>query len=212
MANKMTTCKTCGTEVAKSASVCPKCGAKLKKKHPILAILIVIIAIAVIGGALGSSNQPKKVGDAGTSTQTTTAKATEQPAQTEFGVGDKVELNNVIVTLVSVTESKGSQYNKPTEGNVFVLCEFEIENNSSSEIAVSSMMSFEAYCDDYACNYSLTALMEKGNKNQLDGQVAAGKKFNGVVGYEVPADWKELELKFTPNFWAGKKITFIANH
>ena len=212
MANKMTTCKACGAEIAKSASSCPKCGAKLKKKHPILAILIAIIGIAIIGAALGSNNQPKKVGDTNTPAQATTVKSTEQPAQTEFGVGDNVELNNVIVTFVGVTESTGSQYNKPTDGNVFVLCEFEIENNSSNEIAVSSMMSFEAYCDDYACNYSLSALMEKGSKNQLDGQVAAGKKFNGVVGYEVPADWKELELKFTPDFWAGKKITFVANH
>ena len=212
MSTKMTTCKTCGAEVAKSASTCPKCGAKLKKKHPILGILIFLIGIAIIGGALGSSNQPKKVGDTNTPTQASTVKATEQPTQTEFGIGDKVELNNVVVTLVSVTESTGSQFNKPTDGNVFVLCEFEIENNSSSEIAVSSMMSFEAYCDDYTCNFSLSALMEKGNKNQLDGQVAAGKKFNGVVGYEVPADWKELELKFAPNFWAEKKITFIANH
>ena len=58
---------------------------------------------------------------------------------------------------------------------------------------------------------SLTALMEKGNKNQLDGTVAAGKKFNGVIGYEVPADWKELEVRFTPDFWSGKEIIFVAN-
>ncbi len=147
-----------------------------------------------------------------TSTQSSGVSPTSQSAKTIFGVGDKVELNNVVVTLVGITESSGSQYNKPTDGNVFVLCEFEIENNSSSEITVSSLVSFEAYCDDYACNFSLSALLEKGNKNQLDGQVASGKKFNGVVGYEIPADWKELELRFAPNFWAGKKITFVATH
>ena len=53
------------------------------------------------------------------------------------------------------------------------------------------------------------ALIEKGNKNQLDGAVAAGKKFNGVIGYEVPTDWKELEVRFTPDFWSGKDIVFI---
>ena len=139
------------------------------------------------------------------------AKTTKQPTQKGFGVGDKAELNNVAVTLVGVTESRGSQYNKPTDGNVFVLCEFEIENNSRSDISISSMMNFEAYCDDYACDYSVPAMMARGNKKQLDvPKVASGKRFNGVVGYEVPADWKELELKFTPNFFAGKKITFIA--
>ena len=74
------------------------------------------------------------------------------------------------------------------------------------------MLSFEAYCDDYACPYSLSALLEKGNKNQLDGTVAAGKKLKGVVGYEVPANWKELEISFTPDVWSGKDIVFIATN
>ena len=52
--------------------------------------------------------------------------------------------------------------------------------------------------------------MEKGNKNQLDGTVAPGKKFNGVIGYEVPANWEKLEVLFTPDFWSGKDITLIA--
>ena len=129
-----------------------------------------------------------------------------------FYVGETAELKGVTVTLVSVNESMGSAYNTPTDGNVFVLCEFEIANESNKEISVSSMMSFEAYCDDYTCTLSLGALMEKGNKNQLDGTVAAGKKFNGVVGYEVPTDWKELEVNFTPDFWSGKDITFIATN
>ena len=70
----------------------------------------------------------------------------------------------------------------------------------------------DASADDYACTFSLSALMEKGSKNQLDGTVAAGKKFSGVVGYEVPTDWQELEINFTPDVWSGKDITFIATN
>lgn len=215
MANKMTTCKVCGAEVAKSASVCPKCGAKLKRKHPILGIIIALVGIFIIIGAFGSkssSNTPKRVDDAPTTKTSTEAQATEEPTQTRFGVGERVEFNDVIVTLVSVTESKGSQYNTPADGNVFLLCEFEIENNTKSELAISSMMSFSAYCDDYSINLSLSALMEKGNKNQLDGSIASGKKMNGVIGYEVPADWKEVEIQFQSNVWSSKNFTFFAEH
>ena len=56
-----------------------------------------------------------------------------------------------------------------------------------------------------------SALLEKGDRNQLDGTVAAGKKFKGVVGYEVPEDWKELEIRYTPDYWNGNDIVFIAN-
>lgn len=45
---KMTACKTCGTQIAKSAKACPSCGAK-NKKTPI-ALIIVLVIILVLGG------------------------------------------------------------------------------------------------------------------------------------------------------------------
>ena len=129
-----------------------------------------------------------------------------------FQIGDIVELDDVTVTLLNVTKSTGSQFNKPEEGNVFVLCEFEISNNSNEELAVSSMLSFEAYCDDYACDYSLGALMEKGSKDQLDGSVAPGKKMKGVVGYEIPTDWRKLEIQYTLDILDSDKIVFVATN
>ena len=113
--------------------------------------------------------------------------------------------------MVGVTESAGSQFNKPAEGNVFALAEFEIENNSNKEITVSSIMSFEAYSDGYSTSQSISALLEKGDKNQLDGTIASGKKMKGIIGYEISKDWAELEIHFTPDFWSDKAIVFIAN-
>ena len=210
---KMTYCKACGHQIAKSAKACPHCGAKNKKKYPILLGIVVFLVLAGMIGSNGDHDEPKKVDNAGTSNIGTSVNTNgkDKEDKNEFRIGETAELKGVSVTLVNVNESNGSQFNTPTDGNVFVLCEFEIANNSDKEIAVSSMMSFEAYCDDYTCTFSLTALMEKGNKNQLDGTVAAGKKFNGVIGYEVPADWQELEVRFTPDFWSGKDIIFVAN-
>ena len=209
--NKMTTCKSCGAEIAKSAKICPYCGAKNKSKGVlgiIIAIVVIAIIIGIVSGGNGSST-PTKVDN---TTSNTNTNQQDQPQQSVFSVGDKVELNNIIVTLVGVKENKGSTYNKPESGKIYVLCEFEIENNSSKEITVSSIMSFEAYCDDYSITESLGALMEKGSKNQLDGSIDAGKKMNGIIGYEVPKDWKELEIQFTPDFWSGKEIVFKATH
>ena len=53
MGKKLVKCKTCGEDVAKSATVCPHCGAKLKKRHPILGIIIIIFGLALIGTAFG---------------------------------------------------------------------------------------------------------------------------------------------------------------
>jgi hypothetical protein len=93
---------------------------------------------------------------------------------------------------------------------VFALAEFEIENNSDKDITVSSIMSFEAYSDGYSTSTSIAALLEKGDKGQLDGNIAPGNKMKGVIGYELSKDWSELEIHFTPNFWTDKAIVFIA--
>lgn len=213
MSEKMLKCKACNAEIAKSAKSCPHCGAKVKKVSPIFIGFLVLILIIVVASS-GGDDEPKRV-DGTTPTQSQTAETEETKAKEEkttFAVGETAELKDVQVSFLGVTESDGSDFNTPKDGHVFVLCEFEIVNNSDEEVNVSSMLSFKGYCDDYSCEYSLGALLEKGDKNQLDGTVDAGKKMKGVIGYEVPTDWKELEVQFTPDFWTGKEIVFTATN
>ncbi len=207
--SKLVNCKSCGAEIAKDAKSCPNCGAKNKKGHPIVIGILIFLVLVIIVSAMGGEEEPKPVEKPGES-QVGTSSGSNKDDKNVFSVGEYAELRGVKVSLVSVTKSMGSDFNTPTDGNVFVLCEFEIINDSEAEVSVSSMLSFDAYCDDYACSLSLSALLEKGNKNQLDGTVAPGKKINGVIGYEVPVDWENIEIHFTPNFWNGKDITFIA--
>lgn len=207
----MTNCRSCGAEIAKSAVTCPHCGARNKRKHVLLWVVLGVLALIIIGAAGSGGSEPAPAAASSTSAAAPKSES-KAPVKKAFGVGESAELKDIVVTLVSVEESSGSQFNQPTDGNVFVICEFEIENNSSSEINVSSLLSFAAYCDDYSLNFSLTALLEKGNRNQLDGQIAAGKKMNGIIGYEVPIGWNELEIRFTPSFWSGNEIIFTALH
>ena len=193
---------------------------KEKKKgsclKTILIVVGVLIIIAIVGSVVGGGdNEPKKVADANTDTQSEETPANDgaeseeaSEEQTVFKQGETAEMNDVQVTLMGYEESTGSEYNTPSEGNVFVLANFEIANNSDSELAISSMVSFEAYADDYALNYSLNALMEKSDSTQLDGTIAPGKKMNGWIGYEVPADWSNIEIHFTDNVWNNNKFVF----
>lgn len=201
--SKMTSCKTCGAEIAKSAKSCPHCGAKNKNRKSLGIVLVVLGIFLIVGALTGGEDAPTKVGEISNAE----SGSSNLPEKTEFTIGEKVALNDVVVTLVDVSQNSGDAFFGPADGNIFVVCEFEIENNSDKDIAVSSMMSFEAYVDDYATTINLASLAST-NKTQLDGSVAAGKKMNGVVGYEVPKDWSEFEIRFTPNFWAGKEITF----
>lgn len=112
------------------------------------------------------------------------------------------------VMMVSYSENEGSEYNKPTDGNEYVMVEFEIVNNSENEITVSSALSFDGYADDYALNYSFAAMVENETSNQLDGTIAPGKKMDGMVGFEVPKDWKTMEIHFKDDVWSNSKFKF----
>lgn len=213
MKSKLVKCKSCGAEIAKTAKTCPHCGAKQHRgvlKTCIIIILIVIVICAMI--ANGEKNNEPTLVDQNTQgstsdTQASTPNTQDTVQQAVFTKGDVVNLNDINVTLVDVVESTGSTYNKPSNGNVFVTFEIEIDNQSDKEIGVSSLMMFDAYFDDYAANLSIMAITDSG-KPQLDGAVAAGKKMSGVVGFEAPADWSVAEIHVTPDFWAGDDIIF----
>ena len=80
MREKITNCKACGQQIAKSAKKCPHCGAKNKKGIPVwLGIVVAIVLIAII--AATSNDEPKKVGDVATPTTSNTE--TKEPAKTE---------------------------------------------------------------------------------------------------------------------------------
>lgn len=81
-----------------------------------------------------------------------------------------------------------------------------VKNFEPWPLRASTMLSFESYIDGYTTSLSLTAMMSS-DEPQLDGTIAAGKKMKGVVGYEAPQDWSEIEIRFSPSFW-GSEIIF----
>lgn len=201
--SKLISCKSCGKEIAKSAKACPHCGAKPKPGclRIALTVFLIFIGIGLIASALSGNDEPTKVP---TESNAPAAETTEAPA--DFTVGDTVTKKDVYVTLVDVREFDG-EFLHPEEGNVFVAFELEIENKSDSPLAISSLMCFEAYFDDYAANISLGAETESGS-NQLDGEIAPGKKMKGTICYEVPADWATAELHFNPDLY-GADFVFV---
>ena len=205
--SKLIKCKTCEAEIAKNAKTCPHCGAKNKSKgvRSILGTILLIFGIIIIIGALGSGSDEPTISPTENNTNETTNSSA--PKDDAFGIGDRVEMSDIYVTLVNVTESNGNEFLKPSEGNIFVICEFTIENESSNDLAVGSMMSFTAYADDYSAQLSIGGI-SCSEKQQLDGAIAVGKKMNGVVAYEVPADWAEFEIRFTPGIYALKDVIF----
>jgi len=208
--------------------LCQKNGRK--KTCSVIALVVsgiwLVIGIAV---NMAGSDKPEKVGDINVNTSieadnsfeeepksiteesesiTVPSETVSENKETVFKKGEIAELNGVQVTLTDYEESTGSDFNTPDDGNVFLLAEFEITNNTEKELVISSLLSFDAYADDYVLDFSLSALIEKDG-NQLDGTIAAGKKMKGWIGWEVPKDYQNIEIHFTDNVWSDNKFIFL---
>lgn len=105
-----------------------------------------------------------------------------------FKVGETAEIGKVRMTLNNVYESRGNEYYTPAEGNEYVILEFTVENGGEEEVTLSTAM--------------------LSGKIQLDCVVAAGEKATGVLGYEVPADWQEISVKYTEEVMFGESAVF----
>ena len=184
----------------------------MAKKSGCLVAVVAVLAIGAIGSAIGggSDDKPKKVETAVSTEAKKDDTEEKEEEQKVFAVGDSVESKDITITLVSATES---DIIKPDDGKEFLILNFDIQNNSKSDISISSVTCFEAYCDDYSLNQDIIGLQapEAKDQSQLDGSVAAGKKMNGVIVYQVPTDFKKFEIKVSPGFWSLKDIEFAIN-
>ena len=220
MNKKMTKCKACGQEIAKSAKACPHCGAKNKKpffKKWWFWAIIVVLFIAI--GSSGSDTDNEKVtnnnntnvsdnvstenSNTNTNTENKTDKV-EQPAKTEYYVGDVIEDGNTkIVFMSSGDYVEENEFMQPADGKKYIFLQFAFENTSKTSDTSISFYSFECYADGYA------AEMYYGGNDDLSATLSAGRATTGYLYFEVPVDAEVIEVEYETNIFTEKKIKFI---
>lgn len=95
--NKMTTCRTCGKEMAKAAKVCPNCGAKNKKPFFTKPWFIAIVVIFIIG-AIASSGKPGS-----TNTNKVANKANSDASEVKNTIAESTDASEVKDTVAEST-------------------------------------------------------------------------------------------------------------
>ncbi len=214
MANKkLTNCKACGAEIAKNAKACPHCGAKNKKpifkKWWFWAIMVILlIAIGTSGNDTDSGNTTNdgnpSPNASSNSTDGTAENKPQEPAKTEYYVGDVVEDGNTkIVFMSSGDYVEENEFMQPAEGNKYIFLQFSFENLSKTSDTSISFYSFACYADGYA------AEMYYGGSDNLSATLSAGRATTGCLYFEVPTDAEVIEVEYETNVFTEKKIKFI---
>lgn len=190
-------CKYCKQEIPKNAKVCPVCKRKQGGAAKWIAIAAVVVILVI--AALGSGGSAKKTG-----TVNGEENNSQSASQDSFSVGDIVETKNARISFISAEEYvSDNQFIQPKEGNVFYRMEFEFENISSSDIALSSLLDWECYADTYAVDQSYL------QDDQLNATLSPGKKAKGAVYFEIPQNAQSIELNYKTDLWSDGKVIFI---
>lgn len=222
----MTKCKACGKDIAKGVKKCVHCGKDQRnffKRHKILTGVLAIVLITFLAAALGGDDDekaPKK-----TDTPVVVEKDNDEQAEEaddvekqeaeneeelldneEFNVGDKVEFSGQIVEITKVEKSKGSDFDKPSEGKEYVIVHVSIENNSDKEISYNPFNFKMKNSNGQIETQSFT--MVDSDTSLSSGDLAPGGNVSGTIAFEQPIDDEALQLFFEPGFWDDKRLIF----
>lgn len=128
---KLTQCKTCGTQIATSAKICPSCGAKnssgqkkfLKRFLPIFIFFIIIVAIASSTSDTGTSTNANSDNNETTEKITTTI-----PAEYEgdCGISVSAEMYANIINYPELSISITNKTNKTIKAIKFFIVPYDV--------------------------------------------------------------------------------------
>lgn len=174
--------------------------------------------------ATAAPAETKEATEAPTATPAPTQEATEAPAATpapteepteaptqaatepeSYAVGDIVEVNDFALVALGWGTVTHDLF-KPAEGNQFVAVELVLVNRSDSPAAVSTLlqMSLKDSTDQqYTLDIGAQSAIKEGSP---DGELAAGEKIRGKIGFQVPEDASGLVFVFEPNLLGTGKV------
>lgn len=176
-----------------------------------LLAVILIVVVAVKSGLISKDLLPFTKSSQDSQDPQTDDTTKTGGDDTSYALGDTATLNDISIQVTDYEESKGDEWASPQEGNVFVFVNLTIINQAEKDITVSSMASFESYCNEIKLDYSVnafTALAANTDRQQMDGSIAPGSSLSGYLCLEVPTDWMNLEIHYTDQVWKDEGVVF----
>lgn len=215
---KLNSCQTCGQPIAKSAKVCPHCGAKIKKPIYKKGWFIAICTLLVLG-IIGSANNDRTdkssknndnnfvevKSDGDDNSDNSNDNNDENIVSNRFVPGDTVDIDGFNVSYDNCeTDWKGyNQYAKPSDGNKIIRAYFTFTNNSNGDRTCGSA-SFSCYADGVSC----TPYWLGDDALSTIDTLSPSRILKGWVYFEVPQNAEAIELEYGIDYFTSDHIIF----
>jgi|CXWK01.1.fsa_nt_gi hypothetical protein len=126
-----------------------------------------------------------------------------------FAVGDVIEIGDLALTVHGVTFPAGDEFNRPDEGQRFVVVDVAVENRTATAQNISSLLQMELK-DATGQVYDLDLMAQAASGGTSpDGELAPGETLRGQVGFQVPSDATGLVFVFDGDIFGAGKV-FVA--
>jgi uncharacterized Zn finger protein len=142
---------------------------------------------------------------------TTAAAGAEQPtaaapANQEFKIGDVIHINDLNFAVLGWEDLKPSDFAKPEAGKKFIAVELVFVNAGKDAVHISSLAQMKLK-DDTAQQYDEDLLASTAASSKApEGEIAAGEKLRGKVGFAVPTEVKGLQFVFDASLFSSGKV------
>lgn len=190
MKKKMKKCKSCGAEIAKTASRCPNCGARQHQVAlSICAIIIVLTVVACMAILIPAMN-----GDG------LTGQGTNQPEENNTvgieGVlsADCFDLSIVDAKWTTALETSLGTVT-PDDAEKGLLCIIFSAKNTTDSVQNVASSGFNAYADGQKV---IPKVVVGGIDDAVVfvGAVSPGMEIVGHVVWELPLDWEKFQTSY----------------
>jgi hypothetical protein len=120
-------------------------------------------------------------------------------------VGEAVKSGDFTITLNSASVGKTGML-KPAKGNRYVVVDVTITNDSKKKQPLSTALQMNLK-DDQGYHYGVSIGATASSKAKTpDGELSAGDKIKGQIGFEVPTTAKGLAFEFQGEAFEANKV------
>ena len=183
----------------------------MNRKHNL--VLFIALAVLLLASlACGSSTSPTLVAtsappvDSGSQPQEQPTQVPAPVVQQNYKVGDVVAIGDNVLVVLGWENVPASDFSAPDAGKKFVAVELLIVNKSQSAMSISTLLQMSMK-DDTSQKYDadFMASMAIGGSS-VDGELAAGEKLRGKVGFQIPENAQGLQFVFDASVFGTGKV------
>ena len=175
----------------------------------IISILICGIMIFALIGCGTTSTAKEETKETVKEEVTKKEETKKEEVKDVYAVGEEVSLDNKILIVNKVEKSQGSEYNKPKDGQEFVIIDVTIKNNDDKEITYTP---YDFEVQNSKGNITNITFTTANTDTALSsGKLASGGTVTGTIAFEEPIDDLELILKYKTSFFGDKEIKVKLN-